>query len=104
MWAIANLLLGSVGRVDQYGRPVALYSRTVHNQCPRRENDKARIYGQDLLCLKELGCQGPRTVAPCPTSLWNNRQNWCVDANSQCIGCTNPNFPGTSLRRNSDAD
>lgn len=99
VWAIANLLLGTVGSVDRYGRPTALFNRTVHNQCPRRETEEATMYGQDGRCTEELGCHGPETIGPCPLRLWNNRQNWCVDANSLCIGCTNPTFPGTSLRR-----
>ncbi len=96
--AIAGLLTGTLGSLDSYGRPVSLFGRTVHNQCPRREHEEASTYGQDGRCLEELGCKGPGTYAPCPISLWNNRQNWCVDANSQCIGCTQPDFGATSLR------
>jgi hydrogenase small subunit len=104
VWAIANLLLGTVAGVDGYGRPTALFNRTVHRQCPRRETEEASTYGQDLRCLEELGCRAPDTIAPCPTSLWNNRQNWRCDSNTLCIGCTSPTFPGRSLRRNSDGD
>ncbi len=100
VWAIANLLTGTVGSVDSYSRPTALYSRAVHGQCPRRGHRQATTYGQDQLCMKGLGCLGPRTNANCPTIGWNGGQNWCVDANSQCIGCTSPTFPGTtSIRR-----
>jgi len=102
VWAIANMLTGTVGALDSYGRPKALFNRTVHDLCPRRETEEARMYGQDGLCTEELGCLGPHTVGPCPVSLWNGRQNWCVDANSLCIGCTNPGFPGLYLRRNTD--
>ncbi len=100
VWAIANLLTGTVGSLDSYGRPSALFKRSVHDQCPRRGQQAASTYGQDLRCLKELGCLGPKTIANCPLIQWNGAQNWCVDANSQCIGCTNPTFPGTSpIRR-----
>jgi len=99
IWTIANLLGGTLGVLDSLGRPVGLFKRKVHDICPRRELEKATRYGQDSRCLKEIGCLGPETVAPCPTSLWNNRTNWCIDANSLCIGCTNPTFPKNPLRR-----
>jgi hydrogenase small subunit len=103
VWAIANLLTGTVGSVDSYSRPAALYGKSVHGQCPRRGQSQATTYGQDQLCMKGLGCFGPRTNANCPVIRWNGGQNWCVDANSQCIGCTSPTFPGTaSLRRRPD--
>lgn len=102
VWAIAKLLTNSVGRLDSYGRPTALYGRTVHDRCPRREREEAETYGVDNLCLKELGCAGPDTRANCPTIGWNAGQNWCADANAQCIGCTNPTFPTTTLRRAAD--
>jgi hydrogenase small subunit len=101
---IAGVLSSTLGALDSYGRPVSLFRRTVHNQCPRRERGEAHTYGQDGQCLEELGCLGPDTMAPCPTTLWNNRVNWCVDANSQCLGCTNPNFPRSPLRRSANAN
>ncbi len=104
VWGIANALAGTAGTLDSYGRPKALYNRTVHDQCPRREREKAHTYGIDGECMRELGCHGPETRGGCPVTLWNNRQNWCVDANSQCIGCTEPKFPFTSLRRSAEHD
>jgi hydrogenase small subunit len=50
-------------------------------------------------CLYALGCKGRRTNADCATRRWNNPAkgqpgvNWCVQAGSPCIGCTEPNFP-----------
>ncbi|MFB3818696.1 MAG: hydrogenase small subunit [Candidatus Methylomirabilales bacterium] len=103
VWAIAKLLTGSVGALDSNGRPAALFSKTVHEQCPRRGTSPAGTYGVDGHCLKTLGCKGPRTKATCPISLWNGRTNWCVDANGLCIACTEPTFPFTSVRRDADA-
>lgn len=97
VWTIAQLLLGRTVARDTYGRPSAIYNRSVHSVCPRREHDEAERYGLDGYCLKELGCRGPETQAPCPTSLWNNGVNWCVGANAPCIGCTQPTFPGDRL-------
>lgn len=103
VWGIANALLGTVGRLDASGRPTALFRKSVHDQCPRRGTQEAKTYGQDGLCLKGLGCAGPKTAANCPIHRWNSGVNWCVDANGLCIGCTSPNFPGDRLRRPVDA-
>ena len=93
VYVAAQLLLGKTIPVDGSGRPRAIFSQTVHDQCPRREWDKTKTFGTSG-CLKELGCRGPETRANCPTSLWNNRQNWCIDANAPCYACTEPTFPG----------
>ncbi|MCB2184777.1 MAG: hydrogenase small subunit [Deltaproteobacteria bacterium] len=96
VWTIATLLGGGSVRVDGSRRPTALFQgegRNVHEKCPREERKEAKDYGQEGLCLKELGCKGPRTQGDCPTRLWNNQANWCVGANAQCIGCTEPGFP-----------
>jgi hydrogenase small subunit len=98
VWTIANLLLGSAMELDDYGRPKTLFAKTVHDQCPRKESREASIYGQDRLCLKEMWCAGPQTRGNCPALRWNNQMNWCVDANSPCIGCTEPFFPKYALR------
>jgi NiFe hydrogenase small subunit HydA len=93
-WAIVQILLGKSIALDTYGRPKALYGpKTVHDQCPRREKEEAERYGLDGRCLEELGCRGPGTLANCPIHQWNNGVSWCVDANSPCIGCTDPAFP-----------
>ncbi|MGE5840444.1 MAG: hypothetical protein ACM34H_10950 [Deltaproteobacteria bacterium] len=90
-------MLGKTIALDSSGRPGALFSRTVHDQCPRREAEETHTFGQDRRCLEELGCRGPETRANCPVQLWNNRANWCCDANAPCIGCTQPQFPFTRI-------
>ncbi len=95
-WAIVQLLTGAAVPLDSSGRPKALYSQKIHEVCPRREIDDVETYGIDNACLEELGCRGPNTYSSCVSSRWNNAQNWCIDANSPCIGCTQPTFPGTS--------
>jgi hydrogenase small subunit len=96
VWAMAQLLLGNNIALDLYGRPTSLYSQKIHDKCPRKDNEEAETYGLDLMCLKELGCRGPQTRASCLSQLWNNKVNWCIDANSPCIGCTEPTFPGSN--------
>ncbi|MBI4763850.1 MAG: hypothetical protein HY787_04515 [Deltaproteobacteria bacterium] len=95
VWTVAQLLLNNPVSLDSFGRPRSLFNKKVHDQCPRKEEDKANTYGIDKRCLKELGCRGPETRGNCPTALWNNKVNWCVDANAPCIGCTEPTFSGT---------
>jgi NiFe hydrogenase small subunit HydA len=97
-WTVAQVVTGASIPLDGLGRPVAIYAGNVHEHCPRREaEDEAGTFGVDRRCLKELGCCGPITSAPCPDMLWNGRSNWCVDANAPCIGCTEPSFPRLGL-------
>ena len=94
VWAVVQLLLKKTVSLDKSGRPTALFGRTVHDRCSRREAGETGYYNVDYRCLKELGCRGPETRGNCPTLKWNNGVNWCVDANAPCLGCTEPNFPG----------
>jgi hydrogenase small subunit len=96
VWTVAQLLLNNPIPTDSYGRPSQFFTNhTVHDQCPRNGTEEAGTFGVDSRCLKELGCRGPQTFANCPQLKWNNQVNWCVDANSPCIGCTSATFPGT---------
>ncbi len=96
VWTIAQLLAGVFPRLDSYRRPADLFAGedlNVHEQCPRREKDKAKTFGVEGFCLKELGCKGPKTQADCPSRQWNNETNWCIGANAICLGCTEKGFP-----------
>lgn len=98
VWTIARLLLGNLGELDDKRRPKALFSKPIHELCPRKEAKDASQYGQDGLCLEKLMCAGPKTHGNCPRIGWNNHANWCIDANAPCIGCTEPGFPKYTLR------
>jgi len=93
VWAVAQLLLKKSITLDSSGRPTALFSKKIHEICPRKGTEEAKTLGVDYRCLKELGCRGPETKANCSQVLWNGGANWCIDANSPCLGCTNPDFP-----------
>lgn len=95
-WAIVQILTNQAVALDSYGRPTALYSRTVHEMCERNGTQEAHTFGVQGQCLKELGCRGPETRSSCPSYRWNNKASWCIDANAPCIGCTSPTFPGTA--------
>jgi hydrogenase small subunit len=96
VWTIANLLAGVTPVLDSQGRPMELFGGEefeIHKHCPRKESSKATSFGQEGLCLKELGCKGPKTQADCPGRQWNNGTNWCIGANAICLGCTEQGFP-----------
>jgi len=95
---VASILIGGLGSVelDDAGRPTAFYGKLVHDNCPRRgyfdEGKFAKKFSEPY-CLYGLGCKGPVTHSDCPIRMWNSGTNWCVGANSPCIGCCNPGFP-----------
>lgn len=90
---IAQLLSGKLPKIDSYGRPTAYFGGSViHDQCPRKDLDWATGFGMEG-CLRGLGCKGVSTRSDCPTRKWNNQTNWCIGANSICLGCTEQGFP-----------
>lgn len=92
VWTVAQLLAGTKPALDASGRPTALYGKKVHSACPRTAQDWALAPGRSG-CLNNLGCKGRNTGADCPTRMWNNKTNWCIGANSLCLGCTESGFP-----------
>ncbi|VGO22619.1 hydrogenase small subunit [Pontiella sulfatireligans] len=117
VWAIVQLLTGATVVLDNDSRPVALYQQTgtgggggggstvwekIHQSCPRKTayntGNKAADFDETVgKCLVDLGCRGQWTNAKCD-SCWNGiaeEANWCIGVNSPCIGCVEPDFPGT---------
>ncbi|HUT35715.1 MAG TPA: hydrogenase small subunit [Planctomycetota bacterium] len=96
---VASVLLNGLpgaDALDDVGRPLEFYGRTIHEQCPRRPDFDAGKFAKkhrDSGCLYLVGCKGPVTYADCPTRMWNSGTNWCVGANGPCIGCVEPSFP-----------
>jgi hydrogenase small subunit len=96
VWTIASLIAGVMPQLDDYSRPVALFGEpemVIHKNCPRKGKAVALAFGEEGKCLKELGCKGPRTKADCFSRKWNGGVNWCIGANSVCLGCTEQGFP-----------
>ncbi len=93
------LLNGKPPALDAIGRPTFLYGGLIHDNCERRGHFDAgefvEVFGdeasQKRWCLFKMGCKGPQTFAPCPTTRWNGHLSWCVH-NGPCIGCAEPNF------------
>ncbi|MDD5287931.1 MAG: hypothetical protein PHY28_02305, partial [Dehalococcoidales bacterium] len=81
---------------DADGRPLDFFGKRVHENCPRNGYFQLGQFSKkfsDPYCMYQLGCKGPVTYADCPIRLWNGGTNWCVGANSLCIGCVQPGFP-----------
>ena len=94
------LLLGSLPALDELGRPLFAYGKTIHDQCPRRghfENDEfVEVFGSEEAamgyCLYKVGCKGPDTYNNCATAKFNDGTSWPVEAGHPCIGCSEPDF------------
>jgi [NiFe] hydrogenase small subunit len=94
------LLLGKLPAVDDKGRPVFAYGKTIHDTCPRRahfENDEfVEQFGSEEAalgyCLYKVGCRGPETYNNCAVAKFNDGTSWPVEAGHPCIGCSEPNF------------
>jgi len=94
------LLLGKLPELDDLGRPLFAYGKTIHDQCPRRshfENDEfVEEFGSEEAaagyCLYKVGCRGPETYNNCPIAKFNDGTSWPVEAGHPCIGCSQPDF------------
>lgn len=94
------LLLGKPPALDQYGRPLFAYGKTIHDKCPRRahyeEAEFVKKFGDEGAingwCLFELGCKGPDTHNNCSLVKFNDGTNWPVGAGHPCLGCAEPHF------------
>ncbi len=94
------LLLGKLPDVDELGRPLFAYGKTIHDQCPRRghfENDEfVEVFGSEEAamgyCLYKVGCRGPETYNNCPIVKFNDGTSWPVEAGHPCLGCSEPAF------------
>ena len=101
---IGNLLyfylLGETPPLDELGRPLFAYAKSVHDLCERRNfflsgdfvqsfDDPAMAQGY---CLYKVGCKGPYTFNNCPKVKFNAKTSWPVQAGHGCIGCSEPNF------------
>ena len=94
------LLLGKLPALDNLGRPLFAYGKSIHDQCPRRshfENDEfVEEFGSEEAaegyCLYKVGCRGPETYNNCPIAKFNQGTSWPVQAGHPCIGCSEPGF------------
>lgn len=88
---------GTLPELDEKGRPMFAYGRTIHEHCPRRAHFDAgrfaRVYGDEGhrlgYCLYALGCKGPETHANCSVMHFNETPGcWPIGIGHPCFGCT----------------
>jgi [NiFe] hydrogenase small subunit len=90
---------GTIPELDERGRPVMFFDKSVHELCERRPHFDNGRFAQSFdseearkgWCLYNLGCKGPSTYNNCPRVLFNG-VNWPVGAGHPCIGCSEPDF------------
>ncbi|RMF73360.1 MAG: twin-arginine translocation signal domain-containing protein [Acidobacteria bacterium] len=89
--------LGSLPALDEQGRPLFAYGRTIHEHCPRRAHfDAGRFvleFGDEGhrqgWCLYRTGCKGPQTRANCSTQHFGEEPGaWPIGIGHPCVGCT----------------
>jgi hydrogenase small subunit len=89
--------LGSLPALDEKGRPLFAYARTIHEDCPRRPHfDAGRFalqFGDENHrqghCLYRLGCKGPATHANCSIKHFCEVPGaWPIGIGHPCVGCT----------------
>ncbi len=92
---------GTLPALDDEGRPMFAYGRTVHEHCPRRAHfDAGRFaekYGDEGhrqgWCLYKLGCKGPATHANCSVQHFGEVVDaWPIGLGHPCFGCTEKNI------------
>jgi hydrogenase small subunit len=96
---IHYLAFGTVPPLDKFNRPLAFYGYNQHENCERRGHFDAGRFLTDWgnpeqqgWCLYLKGCRGPWTNQDCWKRLWNQRTNYCIQANVPCVGCAEPEF------------
>lgn len=112
-----------IPQLDKHGRPMAFYSRRVHDTCYRRPNYDAGLFVESFddenarkgYCLYKMGCRGPNTYNSCGVIKWNNGVSYPIQSGHPCIGCSEPgfwdntpfynhlpDFPGFGIEKNAD--
>lgn len=93
---LADLVAGARIETDDYRRPAAFFSESIHMSCSRRgfydaaRRDDAFAEGQ---CLYNMGCKGTMAFGDCPVRRWNGGTTMCTQAGGPCIACAEPGFP-----------
>jgi hydrogenase small subunit len=94
------LAFDRIPQLDGLGRPMAFYSRRVHDTCYRRPNYDAGLFVESFddenakrgYCLYKMGCRGPVTYNACAVTRWNNGVSYPIQSGHGCIGCAEANF------------
>jgi hydrogenase small subunit len=88
---------GTLPKLDDLGRPLFAYGRTIHEHCPRRAHFDAGRFVEQFgdeghrlgYCLYKMGCKGPQTFANCSTLAFGEVTDcWPIGIGHPCFGCT----------------
>ncbi len=86
--------------LDEQGRPVRLFARTVHESCDRAGMAEGGRFAEshgDSGCLVKLGCKGPVVKCNVPIRGWVGGIGGCPNVGGICMACTMPGFPDKYL-------
>jgi hydrogenase small subunit len=94
------LAYGDIPELDEEGRPLCFYGRTVHDRCPRKGSYNAGKFAESFddegarkgWCLLHLGCKGPETYNACSAIGWNDSTSSPMHSGHGCLGCSEPGF------------
>ncbi|MEE4356468.1 MAG: hydrogenase small subunit [Desulfococcaceae bacterium] len=94
------LLMGKLPALDNLGRPLFAYGKTIHDSCPRRSHFENEEFVEEFgseeaklgYCLYKLGCKGPETYNNCAVAKFHGGTSWPIQAGHPCMGCSEPNF------------
>jgi hydrogenase small subunit len=94
--ALQYATFGTLPKLDEQGRPLFAYGRTIHEHCPRRAHFDAGRFAEQFgdeghrlgYCLYKLGCKGPATHANCSVLHYCEVVDaWPIGLGSPCFGC-----------------
>ncbi len=98
---LAHLVLTARGflpvpELDEYNRPIFIFEKHAHEQCPRAGDFARGKYSDkfgESYCMGLLGCKGPISKCDVPQRGFVEGIGGCPTIGSPCIGCTMPEFP-----------
>jgi hydrogenase small subunit len=83
--------------LDDQGRPLWLFERTVQEGCGRagfaEQGEFARTPADHRGCLVKIGCKGPVVKCNVPLRGWISGIGGCPNVGGICMACTMPGFP-----------
>jgi hydrogenase small subunit len=94
------LTFGTIPELDQLGRPLAYFGKSIHDRCYRRPFYDKGLFAESFddegakkgWCLYKLGCKGPTTYNACATTKWNEGVSFPIESGHPCLGCSEPDF------------
>jgi hydrogenase small subunit len=95
--ALQYATFGTLPALDDKGRPLFAYRRTIHEDCPRRPHFDAGRFVEQFgdnghalgWCLYKTGCKGPATHANCSLQPFGEVPGaWPIGVGHPCVGCT----------------